>query len=64
MFTETDHENDPRSSGAQCFRQWQKTDLISLRWSEERSFGARALYKRFRPYRTTKQKKLGEKTRS
>jgi hypothetical protein len=46
MFIETDHEHDPRSSGAQCFREsCSSRASISLRWSEEESFGAPAFYK-------------------
>jgi hypothetical protein len=45
MFIENGFENDPRSSGAQCFPEWYASRAsVSLRWSEEESFGARACY--------------------
>jgi hypothetical protein len=50
MFIETGCDQDPRSSGAQCFRQEQAgRDFVSLRWSEEDSLGARAFYKHYVP---------------
>jgi hypothetical protein len=45
MFIETGVVHDPRSSGAQCFRQWYGSRAsVSLGWSEEESF-APAFYK-------------------
>ncbi len=41
MFIETSFEEEPRSSGAQCFRRTRKS--VSLRWSEGEYFATRSI---------------------
>lgn len=44
MFIETGPDDEPRSSGAQCFRSWYASQLsVSLRWSEKEALGAAGL---------------------